>query len=237
MISRAVGRALAEVAEVGVRVTADQLYYATCRAALPPLHRGPRRPGYLLPRVLPRPAFDRVLARAGADLVAERLPVPAGATDAPDVLDYGLPRLLICQRDGIAAMLLANDLHMESGTAVLGGTQVVAGLPDLLRDATERGATTVYLLHDATPVGRTWRERVENGIPGRVVALGLRPEQARALHLVRGPSGGAELAAVPPVHLLRVLRKLLGGARQPAGPGSVRDRAGLGFLSWPGERR
>jgi hypothetical protein len=236
MITRTIGRTLAEIAEVGIRVTADQLYYATCRAVLGPLHRGPRRPGYLLPRLLPRPAFDRALARADPDLVPERLPLPAGATDARDVLDYGLPRLLICQHDGIAAMLLANDLHMESGTAVLGGTQVVAGVPELLRDAMERGATTVYLLHDATATGATWREGVEHRIAGRVVALGLRPEQARALHLVRGPSGGAELAAVPPVHLLRVLRRLLGQPRPPAGPTSVRGRAGLGFLSWPGER-
>ncbi|GAA5141744.1 hypothetical protein [Pseudonocardia adelaidensis] len=237
VIARALDGVLAETAEVGVRVTADQLYYATCRAVLPPLHSGPRRPGYLLPRVLPRSAFDRVLARSGSDVVAERLSSLAAASDAPDVLDYGLPRLLICQHDDIAAMLLANDLHMESGTAVLGGSQVVAGVPDLLREAMERGATTVYLLHDATLAGAAWRERVENGLPGRVVALGLRPEQARALHLMRGPSLGAELAAVPPVHLLRVLRRLLGAGRPHAGPGSLRDRAALGFLSWPGERR
>jgi hypothetical protein len=236
MISRALGRTLAGISELGVRVTADQLYYATCRAVLGPLHRGPRRPGYLLPSPLPRPAFDRVLARADPDLVRGRLPVPAGATDAPDLLDYGLPRLLICQHDSIAAMLLANDLHMESGTAVLGGTQVVDGVPEPLRAAMERGATTVYLLHDATAAGAAWRDGLENGIACRVVPLGLRPEQARALHLVRGPSGGAELAAVPPVHLLRVLRRLLGKPRPPTGPTSVRGRAGLGFLTWPGER-
>lgn len=238
MIGEALARAGAELAGVGVRVTADQLYYATCRAVLPPVHRGPRRPGYLVPRPLRRSAFDRALARAGPALVPERLPVLAGATDARDVLDYGLPRLLICQRDSIAAMLLANDLHMESGAAVLGGNQVAAGLPDLLREAVERGATTVYLLHDATAPGAAWRVDVGKriAVPGRVVALGLQPDQARALHLVRGPAGGAELAAVPPAHLLRVLRRLLAGARPPAGPTSVRECAGLGFLSWPGER-
>jgi hypothetical protein len=116
---------------------------------------------------------------------------------------------------------------------------VVTGLPGLLRDAMERGTTTVYLLHDATSTGGAWRADVEDRIdtPGRVVALGLHPDQARALHLVRGPAGGAELAAVPPAHLLRVLRRLLAGVRPPAASTSVRDRAGLGFLSWPGEWR
>lgn len=237
MIARALAMAGAEMAEIGVRVTADQLYYATCRIVLP-LHRGPRRPGYLVPRPLRRSAFDRTLERADLALVPERLPVLAEATDATDVLDYGLPRLLVCQHDGIAAMLLANDLHMECGTAVLGATQVAAGLPGLLTDAMERGTTTVYLLHDATVAGAAWRADVGNRIdaPGRVVTLGLHPVQARALHLVRGPAGGAELAAVPPAHLLRVLRRLLAGARPPSGPTSVRDRARLGFLSWPGER-
>jgi hypothetical protein len=236
MIDRALSRARAEIAEVGARVTADQLYYATCRVVLP-LHAGPRRLGYLVPRPLRRSAFDRALARRPGPVVSERMSVLAAATDAPDVLDYGLPRLLICQHDGIAAMLLANDLHMECGTAVLGDTQVVTGLPGLLRDAMESGTSTVYLLHDATSTGAAWRADVENRIdaPGRVVALGLHPDQARALHLVRGPAGGAELAAVPPAHLLRVLRRLLAGGRPPAASTSVRDRVGLGFLSWPGE--
>jgi hypothetical protein len=182
-----------------------------------PLHRGPRRPGYLVPRPLRRSAFDRVLA-PDPTLVGPRLPTLAGATDAPDVLDYGLPRLLVCQHDGIAAMLLANDLHMESGAAVLGGTQVAGGLPAPLRDAMERGTTTVYLLHDATAAGAAWGAGVENRIDtsARIAALGLHPAQARALHLVRGPSGGAELTAVPPDHLSSPAGPRVGAASTPA---------------------
>ncbi|OLT11353.1 hypothetical protein BJF78_27105 [Pseudonocardia sp. CNS-139] len=95
----------------------------------------------------------------------------------------------------------------------------------------------MYLLHDATAAGAAWQAATERRLdgPGRVVTLGLRPAQARLLHLVRGPAGGAELAAVPPAHLLRVLRRLLGGPRPVPGPASVRARARVGFLSWPGE--
>lgn len=168
-----------------------------------------------------------------AGMLAE--PLHAGAAPlryTADQLRLAGSRLLICQRDSIAAMLLANDLPVERGAAVLGDSQVAAGLADLLREAVERGATTVYLLHDATAAGTAWRIDVA----GRVVALGLHPDQARALHYVRGPAGGAELAAVRPAHLLRVLRRVARRCAPARGPTSVWERAHLGFLSWPGER-
>lgn len=205
---------------LGVRAVADQLYYATCRALFP-APRGPRRPGYLLPRLIPRPTFDRVLAGSAAP-VPDRLPILAGATDAPDLLDYGLPRVLICQHDAIAAALLANDLHMEASTMVLGASQLRAQLPE----AVTQGA--VHLLHDATTAGTTWRASIASA----TVHPGLHPGQARMLHLVRAPGGGAQLAAVPPEHLLRVLRRLLAGRPARWEP-SLRQRADLGFLSWP----
>lgn len=219
IVDRALHRVLRRLDALGVRAVADQLYYATCRALFPS-PRGPRRPGVLLPRLIPRATFDRVLAGATAP-VPDRLPVLAGATDAPDLTDYGLPRVLVCQHDAIAAALLANDLHMEAATVVLGSSQVRDGIPALVSGG------AVHLLHDATPGGLAWRA---TQVGGR--AIGLSPAQARMLHLVRAPGGGAQVAAVPPEHLLRVLRRVLAG--RPAVP-SLRRRVGLGFLSWPGD--
>ena len=227
-MARALSRVQSRLDALGVRAVAEQLYYATCRAVLPP-PRGPRRPGYLLPRLIPRAVFDRVLAAAG-DPVPERLPVLAGATTAPDLLDYGLPRLLVCQHDSIAAALLANDLHMESAAVVLGASQVRDGLPAGLVDALAPAGGVVHLLHDATGTGTAWAATIV-APPGSRLP-GLHPAQARMLHLVRAPGGGARLAAVPPEHLLRVLRRILAG-RPTRSARSLRQRADLGFLDWP----
>lgn len=224
----ALRRARRRIDALGLRVTPDQLYYETCRSVLP-LHRAPGRPGFLTPRPVRRAAFDRALVDTAA-LVTARVPVLAGASEAADILDYGLPRLLICQHDTVAAMLLANDLHMECATAVLGGSQVVDGVPGPLTEALSAVSGVVHLLHDATPAGLAWRAAVQDRVPAR--SLGLSPAQARSLHLHRAPGGGAEIAAVPPAHLLRVLRRLLAGrVHRPTPP--LWERAGLGFLSWP----
>jgi hypothetical protein len=234
-LDRPLAAARTRLAGLGLVATEEQLYYEVCRV-LRPVRWRRRRPGFLVPVPVPRAAFASALARAGG---ADPLRVPtvgAPGPDTSDLLDYAVPRVLVCQHDRLAAVLLANDLHMEGATAVLGPAARDEPPPALLAALAAAPHPVVHLLHDATAAGAAW---AAGGAPGwgpaRVHALGLRPPQARALHLFRAPGGGAEVAAVPPDHLLRALRRmLLGRPRTPAPPG-LRDRAGVGFLSWPGE--
>jgi hypothetical protein len=233
VLDRPLAAARTRLAGLGLVATEEQLYYEVCRV-LQPVRWRRKRPGFLVPAPVPRAAFASALARAGGP---DPLPAPVvggAGPDTPDLLDYAIPRVLVCQHDRLAAVLLANDLHMEGATAVLGPAARAEPPPALLAALAAAPDPVVHLLHDATPAGAAW---AAGGAPGwgpaRVHALGLRPPQARALHLFRATGGGAEVAAVPPDHLLRALRRMLLG--RPRTPSGLRDRAGVGFLSWPGE--
>jgi hypothetical protein len=239
LLDRPLAAARARIAGLGLVATEDQLYYELCRV-LQPVRWRRKRPGFLVPPPVPRAAFAAALARAGGPdpVPATVAMADAAGPDVPDLLEYAIPRVLVCQHDRLAAVLLANDLHMESATAVLGPAARAEPPPALLAAMARAPQPVVHLLHDATPAGAAW---AAGGAPGwhpvRVRALGLRPPQARALHLFRAPGGGAELAAVPPDHLLRALRRMLNGRTRTPSPPGLRDRAGLGFLSWPSEGR
>lgn len=205
--------------------TERQLYYEMCWV-LQPWHRAPRRAQFTSAPALTYDAYRATLRRHGPESVPGLLPpaVPgprraAGRhTPEPDLFDYGLPRLLVCESDDIAAMLRANGVPMESACPVYGASELPLD-PGVLRmlALAERG--TVYLLHDASARGLTFPARfarsvdVPEGV--RVVPLGLRPRQAGALHLVHGR--GPAYAAVP--------------AHGPAPfvPGGVTAGPGLGF--------
>jgi hypothetical protein len=238
LLDRALAAARARLAALGLVATPEQLHYEVCRAVAP-LPLPARGPGFLLPRPVPRAAFAAALIRAGGpDPLPERVPVAAGTgPDTPDLLDYPLPRVLVCQHERLAAALVANDLHMEGAAAVLGPADGAAPPPALRSALAAAPDPVVFLLHDATPAGLTWLSGTWTGwAPARVQSLGLRPAQARRLHLFRGDTG-AEVAAVPPDHLLRVLRRLLSGRPRRAAAPTLRQRARVGFLSWPGEGR
>jgi hypothetical protein len=252
----------------GLAFTERQLYYALCRV-LRPWHRLPRRPAFTVAPPLSYRDFRAALAAHGPvpGLLA---PAPPGRgvgrhTTEPDLYDYGLPRLLVCEPAGIAHMLRANDVPMESACPVFD----VAELPldARLGEMLVRGEGTIYLLHDASAHGMTFPARlpgltdVPNGV--RVVALGLRPRQAAPLHLVHGrgpvslpgsPPGSppevavsgvedswlargrfTEVAAVAPAALLRTVHRLVREVR-PVRPQWSIPR-GVGFLTWPSEDR
>jgi len=236
VLDRALATARARLDDLGLVVTPEQLHYEVCRV-VQPLRPPARGPGFLLRRPVSAAAFAAALDRAGGPPpLPERVPVAPGAgADTPDLLDYAVPRVLVCQHERTAAALVANDLHMESATAVLGPADGAAPPPALRGALLAAPDPAVLLLHDATPAGGAWMAGFGNEwAPARVRSLGIRPAQARRLHLFRADGGGAELAAVPPDHLLRVLRRLLSGRpRRPAL--SLRQRSRVGFLSWPEE--
>ncbi|EST25885.1 hypothetical protein M877_21210 [Streptomyces niveus NCIMB 11891] len=185
--------------------TERQLYYEMCRV-LQPWHRAPRRAQFTSAPALTYDAYRATLRRHGPEPVPGLLPpaVPAPRraagrhTPEADLFDYGLPRLLVCESDDIAAMLRANGVPMESACPVYGASELPLD-PGVLRMLALAGHGTVYLLHDASARGLTFPARfarsvdVPEGV--RVVPLGLRPRQAGALHLVHGR--GPAYAAVP----------------------------------------
>lgn len=180
----------------GIRFTERQLYYELCRL-LAPAPRLPRRIAFTVPAPLSFTTFQAALARHGEipgllPPAPPRTTLPGAHTPEPDLFDYGLPRLLICQSHTVAHMLRANGLPMESATPVLGAAELPLhpGVTAML----DRGGGEVYVLHEASAAGLAFPARPAEltGIPPglRVVPLGLRPRQAMGLHLfhIDGPA-------------------------------------------------
>ncbi|MET8798871.1 hypothetical protein ABZV91_20980 [Nocardia sp. NPDC004568] len=173
----------------GLRFTERQLYYELCRL-LAPMPRLPRRIAFTVPAPLSFAAFHTALTRHGgvpgllAPAPARTVP-PGAHTPEPDLFDYGLPRLLLCESHSVAQMLRANGLPMESATPVLSAAELPldSGVAAMLA----RGGGCVHVLHQAGAAGLAFPARAGElaGIPAgvRVVPLGLRPRQAMGLHL------------------------------------------------------
>jgi hypothetical protein len=179
----------------------------------------------------------------------------------PDLLDYGLDRVLVCQSNEIAQMLLANRFHIEVKAAVTGLSD---GLPPPIRAMLARtSGATVFLLHDASAAGlslaATLRERLNIPEAVQINPVGLRPTHAQRLHLFARrraaetpafytwpayltPSEYAwlyagwctEVAALPPMRLLLRLRRIITDTVPPPRRlYSMRRDRSIGFLTWP----
>jgi len=94
----------------------------------------------------------------------------ASVTVSPDIAAYSFDRVVVCDSDSIAQMLIANNFHFENNCAVLS----IAGYPqsifstvlDMLR---RNQSLKVYALYDATPAGVSLSElsgKVRK-VPGR----------------------------------------------------------------------
>lgn len=240
ILDRALRAAVVRVAAVsGLRFTERQLYYELCRV-LRPWHLLPRRLPFTVAPPVSYRDFRTALQRYGnvPGLLPLR-PPPSGRpgrhTPEPDLFGYGLPRILVCEPPGIANMLHANGLPMESACPVFDAAEPLdSGVAGMLT----RAEGTIYLLHDATPSGLGFPQRFREYTdipPGvRVVTLGLRLQQAAPLHLThgRGPRGRfVEVAAVRPASLLRTVHSLVREVR-PNRPQWSTGRD-VGFLTWP----
>ncbi|ONK11264.1 hypothetical protein [Streptomyces sp. MP131-18] len=267
LLERALRAAAERAADPGgLRFTERQLYYELCRG-LRPWHRAPRRLPFSTGPPVRTAAFSAALRRAG-DLPGLLPPAapptrrPAGHhTPEPDLFDYGLPRLLVCESDDIARMLRANGLPMESACPVYGAGELPLD-PGVSTMLTQAERATVYVLHDASPAGLAFAAHAAGlaGVPDGVgvVPIGLRPRQAGALHLPHRPRGSAaagaaaadtpadpwerrwlgrgravEVAAVRPAALLRTVHRLVREIRRRPPPAGLRRAREVGFLSWP----
>ncbi|WP_236788544.1 hypothetical protein [Amycolatopsis sp. GM8] len=242
LIDRALAVAVARAGEPGgIRFTERQLYYELCRV-LRPADWIPKRPRFTVAPAVGYPAFRAALDRFGAvpgllseaELAPRR--APAGRhTAEPDLFHYGLPRVLVCQRQEIAGMLRANGMPMESACPVFGLDELPLDPRLTAMMSTVDG--TIYYLHDASPEALALGRTITAPPRVRVLPLGLRPRQAAAMHLVRGrgPEGRfAEVASVNPAMLLRFTHRLVRDvpADRPQWNGLRRARS-LGFLTWP----
>ncbi|MFJ9032160.1 hypothetical protein ACIRQP_27265 [Streptomyces sp. NPDC102274] len=268
LLDRALATAVGRAGAPGrIRFTELQLYYEMCRV-LRPFHAAPRR----LPLTPAPPVryerFEEALRRHGA---VPGLLAPASASGSasasalrepsePDLHDYGLPRLLVCQSRQVARMLLANDVHLEAACPVFAADDLPLD-PRLVTGLGRADGATVHVLHDASVDGIALTARVRDAVPGvRVSSMGLVPRHATALHLIspRGPAPGpgpltlpaglearerdwlaegrfAEVESVPPARLLRTVLRLVRGPRTPSHSvwTGLRELRTTGFMTWP----
>jgi hypothetical protein len=173
--------------------TERQLYHELCRTM-----RSFVRFWRSVPFVLPQPVSFEKFSRALKQLIScSGMPAklladsqdwqPEFVGVEPDLADYGLQRVLICTDRDIAAMLIANHIHMELGCAVLSLSEAMP-LPDMICAMLARDqAPRIFLLHDADLEGMTLlsHARVRLRIPEdmSLVEVGLRPFQAMRMHL------------------------------------------------------
>ena len=177
-----------------------------------------------------------------------------------DLTLYGLPKILICETDEIAQMLRANQFHLQTPCAVLSlaEAQPITKVFTKMLERAEK--PQVYFLHNASAKSFSLiadlRQtlKLKDEIPLRV--LGLRPVHAKRLHLFdqktqnkqiesfadfsglderekRWLKDGfeAEIAAISPIRLMRVLRRLILGLEIPPNEWQIQlPNKNLGFM-------
>ncbi|MFJ9590618.1 hypothetical protein [Streptomyces acidicola] len=247
LLDRALTTAIARAGTPGrIRFTERQLYYEMCRV-LRPVHTVPRRVPLTPVPPLRYERFEETLRRRDGETPGLLAPLPAAPSvqhqpAEPDLYDYGLPRLLVCQSRSVARMLLANDLHLEAACPVFAADDAPLD-PRLVAGLSRVDGATVHVLHDASTTGIALTARVRAEVPGiRVASMGLVPRHATALHLISqrgtaptpatapGPAGAAsgleprelewladgrtaEVESVPPARLLRTVLRMVRGPR------------------------
>lgn len=123
--------------------------------------------------------------------IAKLLPTPqtlaASSTPSPDVTAYSFDRVVVCDNDAIANMLIANNFHFENNCAIL----AISGYPQNIFDVTmqmlrRNSELRVYALHDCNPFGVSLVHQLRtnpNWFPDHNIAIidvGLLPRQITA---------------------------------------------------------
>lgn len=97
----------------------------------------------------------------------KRLTTPPPEFAEPDLYDYGIEQVLLCERDEIVDWLVLNNFHVNTRCAVLG----MSGYPSYLSDqlsqfySSEQGVEKpkVFLLHDCGDADEEMEARVTMG--------------------------------------------------------------------------
>ena len=116
-----------------------------------------------------------------------------------EVSDYSFDRVVVCEQDSIAHLLIANNLHFEHNCAVVSLNGYPFGIFDTVMEMLQRNPNlSVYALHDASPNGVKLATtlRLSQWFPNPTIAiydLGLSPRQVMAMNnpfvLSSGASG------------------------------------------------
>ncbi|NET59857.1 MAG: hypothetical protein F6K47_28025 [Symploca sp. SIO2E6] len=132
-------------------------------------------------------------ARANGS-ISQLLPPPSNALSPaaqsnlpdPNVTAYSFDRVVVCQSDAIAQMLIANNFHFENGCAILS----ISGYPQRIFETTmqmlrRNRSLKVFAFHDCSPqdMGLVYQLRTANWFPDSNVAIvdiGLSPRQILA---------------------------------------------------------
>ncbi|WP_298816504.1 hypothetical protein [Chloroflexus sp.] len=195
-------------------------------------------------------------------LLADEPPPSVVTTREPDLYDYGVPFVIICQDITIARMLRANALHMEMGCAILGLPEASPFPDGLLSMLMLTPAPYALLLHDASFAGLRFANEARDALDLpptiQVRSLGLRPGDALRQHLFTTGNAlppsealatmnlglierqwltagySAEVAAIRPLKLLRILRQSAPSLRRSSRWfTNLRRWNGSGYMSWP----
>jgi len=125
--------------------------------------------------------------------VSQLLPSPFKTLPAqniapdPNVTNYSFDRLVVCQTDEIAQMLIANNFHFENNCAILS----ISGYPQRIFDTTmqmlrRNPELRVFAFHDCSPEGITLASELRTNLrwfPDEtivIVDVGLSPRQILA---------------------------------------------------------
>jgi hypothetical protein len=109
------------------------------------------------------------------------------STPDPDITTYSFDRLVVCQSDAIAQMLIANNFHFENNCAVLS----ISGYPQRIFQTTlqmlrRNPNLCVFALHDCSSIGVSLVHQLRtdpNWFPDSnivIVDVGLSPRQVLA---------------------------------------------------------
>ncbi|MDJ0705824.1 MAG: hypothetical protein QNJ46_21360 [Leptolyngbyaceae cyanobacterium MO_188.B28] len=106
---------------------------------------------------------------------------------SPEVSDYSFERVVVCENDSVAQLLIANNLHFEHNCAVISLSGYPLGLFETVIEMLQRNPNlSVYALHGATPTGvrLSTTLRLPKWFPNpnvKIYDLGLSPRQAMAM--------------------------------------------------------
>lgn len=90
--------------------------------------------------------------------IAKLLPMPqtlaASSIPSSDVTAYSFDRVVVCDNDAIANMLIANNFHFENNCAILTISRYPQNIFEITMQMLRRNSELrVYALHDCNPVG------------------------------------------------------------------------------------
>jgi hypothetical protein len=126
-----------------------------------------------------------------------------------DVTDYSFDRLVVCNSDEIAQMLIANNFHFENNCAILSINGYPANIFDTVLQMLRRNADLkVYAFHDASPDGVKLVHELRTSptwfcdSSATIIDLGLLPRQVianpRSLFIQRTPISAVAAISLEP---------------------------------------